>query len=96
MEEGGGMTKQQLIEEIAEHANLTKVDAGRALQGFIQTVTDSLVRGEKIYLTGFGTFSVAGRAARGCCNPQTGERMVIPARTVAKFKPGKQLAEAVK
>ncbi|HHL35429.1 MAG TPA: HU family DNA-binding protein [Desulfobulbaceae bacterium] len=90
------MTKKELIAHMSMEANLTKTDAGRLLQGFMETITERLARGEKINLIGFGTFSVADRAARKCCNPQTGERMVIPARTVAKFKPGKKLTEAVK
>jgi len=89
------MNKQQLVESMAQSANLTKADAERLLHAFMETITKCLAKGETISLIGFGTFSVADRAARGCRNPQTGERMVIPARTVAKFRPGKKLAEAV-
>jgi DNA-binding protein HU-beta len=90
------MNKTELITAIAESAELTKADAGRALQGFMQAVTDSLARGEKIILIGFGTFSVVNRAARNCQNPQTGKKMKIAAKKVVKFKVGKQLAETVR
>jgi DNA-binding protein HU-beta len=89
------MNKTELITAIAESAKLTKADAGRALQGFMQVVTESLARGEKIALIGFGTFSVVNRAARNCQNPQTGKKMKIAAKKVVKFKVGKQLAETV-
>ena len=89
------MNKTELITAIAESAELTKADAGRALQGFMQAVTESLARGEKITLIGFGTFSVVNRAARNCQNPQTGKKMKIAAKKVVKFKVGKQLAETV-
>jgi DNA-binding protein HU-beta len=90
------MNKTELINAIAESAELTKADAGRALQGFMQVVTESLARGEKISLIGFGTFSVVNRAARNCQNPQTGKKMKIAAKKVVKFKVGKQLAETVR
>ncbi|NOQ46027.1 MAG: HU family DNA-binding protein [Desulfobulbaceae bacterium] len=90
------MNKTELINTIAESAELTKADAGRALQGFMQVVTESLARGEKITLIGFGTFSVVNRAARNCQNPQTGKKMKIAAKKVVKFKVGKQLAETVR
>ena len=89
------MNKTELIAAIAESAELTKADAGRALQGFMQVVTESLARGEKITLIGFGSFSVVNRAARNCQNPQTGKKMKIAAKKVVKFKVGKQLAETV-
>ena len=89
------MNKTELITAIAESAELTKADAGRALQGFMQAVTESLARGEKITLIGFGTFSVVNRAARNCQNPQTGKKMKIAAKKVVNFKVGKQLAETV-
>ena len=90
------MNKTELINTIAESAELTKADAGRALQGFMQVVTESLARGEKITLIGFGTFSVVNRAARNCQNPQTGKKMKIAAKKVVKFNDGKQLAETVR
>lgn len=90
------MNKTELITTIAETAELSKADAGRALQGFMQVVTESLAQGEKISLIGFGTFSVVNRAARNCQNPQTGKKMKIAAKKVVKFKVGKQLADTVR
>ena len=90
------MNKTELTNAIAESAELTKTDAGKALQGFMQAVSDSLARGEKISLIGFGSFSVVNRAARSCQNPQTGKKMKIAARKVVKFKVGKQLADTVR
>lgn len=90
------MNKTELINTIAQSADLSKADAGRALQGFMQTLTKTLSAGEKISLIGFGTFSVAKRAARTCRNPQNGKTMNIAAKKVVKFKPGKQLAETIK
>lgn len=90
------MNKTELINTIADSAELTKADAGRALQGFMQVVTESLAQGEKISLIGFGSFSVVNRAARSCQNPQTGKKMKIAAKKVVKFKVGKQLADAVR
>jgi DNA-binding protein HU-beta len=90
------MNKADLINTIAQSANLSKADAGRALQGFMQTLTEALSNGEKISLVGFGTFSVAKRAARTCRNPQNGETMNIAAKKVVKFRPGKRLAETIK
>jgi DNA-binding protein HU-beta len=90
------MNKGELIDQIAADADLSKADAKRALDAFIENTTDSLSRGDRVALVGFGTFSTSERAARKGRNPQTGEEIQIPARTVAKFKPGKHLAEAVK
>ena len=90
------MNKTELINTIADSAELSKADAGRALQGFMQVVTESLAQGEKISLIGFGTFSVVNRAARNCQNPQTGKKMKIAAKKVVKFKVGKQLAETIR
>ena len=62
----------------------------------MDAVTDTMVKGDKLQLIGFGTFSVSKRAARSCRNPQTGKSMKIPAKNVVKFKVGSKLAEAVK
>ena len=90
------MNKTDLISQIAESADISKKAAGDALQAFMGTVTDTMEKGEKLQLIGFGTFSVNGRAARACRNPQTGKSMKIPAKKVVKFKAGSKLAEAVK
>ena len=90
------MNKTELIHQIAESADISKKAAGDALQGFMTVVTDTMEKGDKLQLIGFGAFSTVKRAARACCNPQTGKKMKIPAKTVVKFKVGGKLAEAVK
>lgn len=90
------MNKTELINQIAESADISKKAAGDALQGFMKAVSDTMVKGDKLQLIGFGTFSVTERSARTCRNPQTGESMKIPAKKVVKFKVGSKLAEAVK
>lgn len=90
------MNKTELVAAIAQSAEITKADASRALQALLDSITTSLAEGESIALTGFGTFSVTKRAARTGRNPRTGAELKIAAKTVAKFKPGKGLSEAVK
>jgi len=90
------MTKEQLIEAMAKSAGVNKREANDALDGFIEAVTKSLKKGDKVSLVGFGTFSVVKRAARQGVNPKTGEKIRIPARKVAKFKAGSKLKAAVK
>jgi DNA-binding protein HU-beta len=90
------MNKTELIDRIAESADISKRAAGDALQAFMQAVTETLEKGEKLLLIGFGTFSVSERSARTCRNPQTGKSMKIPAKKVVKFKVGSKLADAVK
>ncbi len=90
------MNKTELINQIAESADISKKAAGDALQGFMKAVSDTMVKGDKLQLIGFGTFSVTERSARTCRNPQTGKSMNIPAKKVVKFKVGSKLAEAVK
>ena len=90
------MNKTELINQIAESADISKKAAGDALQGFMKAVSDTMVKGDKLQLIGFGTFSVTDRSARTCRNPQTGKSMNIPAKKVVKFKVGSKLAEAVK
>ena len=89
------MTKQELVEAIAEKAGLTKADAARALDAFTGAVTETLKKGGKISLVGFGTFATSKRAAREGHNPRTGEKVRIPARTAATFKAGSKLKDAV-
>jgi len=81
---------------IAESANLTKADAGRALDAFTSAVTTALSKGESVALVGFGTYSVKARAERKGRNPQTGKAINIPAKKVAKFKAGAELSKKVK
>ena len=89
------MNKNEFITQIAESADITKKEAGDALQAFMVAITDTMKKGDKLTLIGFGTFSVNERAARTGRNPQTGKKMNIPAKKVVKFKVGKKLAEAV-
>ncbi len=89
------MNKSELINAIAEHANLTKADAGRGLDAFIKTIETTLKTGDSISLVGFGTFTVKERAERTGRNPQTGQEITIAAAKVPSFKPGKGLKDAV-
>ena len=89
------MNKTQLIDAIAASSGLTKTDAGRALDGFTNAVTNSLKAGDSVALIGFGTFSVKERAARKGRNPKTGEEIEIPATKLPDFKAGKGLKDAV-
>ena len=89
------MNKSELVAAIATSADITKADAERALNGTLEAITDALSKGDKVALIGFGTFSTTKRAARDGRNPQTGKTMKIKAKTVAKFKAGSKLADAV-
>lgn len=89
------MNKGDLINKIAENANLSKAQATDALNAVLDGITESLKEGEKVTLIGFGTISVNRREARTGRNPQTGESIKIAAKNVVKFKPGKELSEAV-
>ena len=89
------MTKEDLIAKAAADAGISKARAGVALNSVLEGITKSLKKGEKVALIGFGTFSVASRAARMGRNPQTGREIRIPRTTVPKFKAGKKLKEAV-
>ena len=88
------MNKSQLVDKIAENADVSKASAGRALDAFIEAVTDSLKNDDQVALVGFGTFSVRDRAARTGRNPKTGEEIQIAAAKVPAFKAGKALKEA--
>lgn len=90
------MNKAQLIDAIAKDANLTKADAKRALDAFINATTDTLKGGGRVALVGFGSFGVSERNARTGRNPQTGAPIKIGAKKVVKFKAGTELADAVK
>ena len=89
------MSKQQLVEMIAEKAGLTKADAARALDATMESVTEALKKGEKVSLVGFGTFATSKREAREGRNPRTGETVKIAARTAVTFKAGSKLKDAV-
>ncbi|WP_027715748.1 HU family DNA-binding protein [Desulfuromonas sp. TF] len=89
------MTKADLVNAMAEKAGLSKTDAEKALKAFTDAITEALKAGEKVALVGFGTFSVGERAARTGQNPQTGEKINIPAAKSPKFKAGKALKDSV-
>lgn len=89
------MNKGELIDSIASKSGLTKADATKALDATLETITNELKKGERVTLPGFGTFSTSERSARTGRNPQTGKEIQIAAKTVAKFKAGKNLADAV-
>ncbi len=90
------MNKAELIEAMANESGLTKADAKKALDAFIKATSDSLAKGDRVALVGFGSFSVSMREARKGRNPQTGAEITIAAKKVIKFKPGNELAEGVK
>lgn len=89
------MNKTELIANISEQAELTKVQAKAALEQVIESITASLKDGEPVQLIGFGTFKVNHRAARVGRNPQTGEELQIKAANVPAFVAGKALKESV-
>lgn len=89
------MTKTELIEKVAQKTGFTKKDSGKAIEAFLEAVTESLKAGSKVSLVGFGTFDIRKRAARKGRNPQTGKEIKIAARKVPVFKAGKPLKEAV-
>ncbi len=90
------MTKKDLIEVISKKANLTNKASRDAMQVMLNTIRDSLKRGEKVVITGFGTFSIRKRQSRVGRNPKTGEKMNIAARKAPGFTPGKTLKKAVR
>jgi DNA-binding protein HU-beta len=89
------MNKSDFVAAVADATELTKADAGRAVDAFIDTVTKALKKGDTVTLVGFGTFSVRKRAARQGRNPQTGETIKIKASKTPAFKPGKGLKDAL-
>ena len=89
------MNKQELIDNIASSADITKADAGRALDSVLDSITGALKKGESVVLVGFGSFNVRQRKARTGRNPQTGAEIHIAAANVPSFKAGKALKGAV-
>jgi len=89
------MRKAEIVAEIAKKTGVSKAQAEKGLNAFIEVVTEALAKGDKISLIGFGTFEVRNRAARTGVNPQTKEKMTIAARKIPAFKPGKALKDAV-
>jgi DNA-binding protein HU-beta len=90
------MTKAEIIEKMANDADVSKAAAGKALDSFIDGVKKSLKKGNKATLVGFGTFSVSKRAARKGRNPRTGETIRIKASKTPKFTAGKAFKDALK
>ena len=90
------MNKTELIDAIAAGAGLSKADSKKALDATAEAIKNALVNGDKVHLIGFGTFAVAERPAREGINPATKQKITIAAKTVAKFKAGAELADAVK
>ena len=89
------MNKSDLIEAIAEAADISKAAAERALDGTVEAITTSLQKGDMVTLVGFGTFHVGDRKARSGRNPRTGDTIEIKASKVPKFRAGKALKDAV-
>ena len=90
------MTKNEFADQVASESGLSKGDAGKAVDAFIEVVTETLKRGGEVSFTGFGKFTVADRGARQGVNPQTGEKIQIAASRVPRFSAGSALKNAVK
>ncbi len=89
------MNKAELVDAVAGASNLSKADAGRAVDAVVDSITSALSKGQQVSVVGFGTFSVKHRAARAGRNPRTGETIQIAASNVPGFKAGKALKDAV-
>lgn len=89
------MNKMDLVNKVAEMANLKKKDAEMAVNGVFAAIEEALAAGDKVQIIGFGTFETRSRSARSGRNPQTGESISIPASTVPAFKPGNRLKESI-
>ena len=90
------MTKQDFVDQVASKANLSKADAGRAVDAFLDSIEEVLTGGDSVNFTGFGKFSTSDRKARMGVNPRTGEKVQIAAATVPKFTAGSKLKASVK
>ncbi len=90
------MTKKDLIVLVAKKANLTNKASADAVGAMLLGIRDSLKRGEKVVITGFGTFSIRNRTERSGRNPKTGEKITLAARRAPGFTPGKTLKKAVR
>jgi DNA-binding protein HU-beta len=90
------VTKADFIDRVANKSGLSKRDATKAVDAFLDSITDALKGGEAVSFTGFGKFSAQERAARQGVNPRTGERVQIPAATVPKFSAGSALKQALR
>lgn len=90
------MNKSELVDRVSENAGMSKKDSEAAVKAVLESITDGLVKGDKVQLVGFGTFEVRSRKEREGRNPATGEKIKIKALKVPAFKPGKALKEKVK
>jgi DNA-binding protein HU-beta len=90
------MNKTEFINAVAEKSGLSKIDAKKAVEAFVETVSNELKEGGKVTLLGFGSFSVAEKSARKGVNPKTKQPIEIPARKSVKFKAGAELTELIK
>ncbi len=90
------MNKSELVDLVAEKAGMSKKDSEKAIKAVLDSITDGLVKGEKVQLVGFGTFEVRNRKEREGRNPATGEKIKIEALKVPAFKPGKALKDKIK
>ena len=90
------MTKQEFVDEVAQRSGLSRRDANKAVEAFLESIQDALKSGDTVNFTGFGKFSTADRAARTGVNPRTGERVDIAASRVPRFSAGSSLKSAVK
>jgi len=89
------VNKNDLVGLVADKTGLTKTDAGKAVDGVLESITDFLKKGQEVRLVNFGTFTVANRPATEGRNPRTGEKIKIPAKKQPKFRAGKGLTEAI-
>lgn len=89
------MNKAELVDAMASEAGISKADAKKALDGFINATTSALKKGDRLSLIGFGSFSISKRSARTGRNPQTGKEIQIAAKNVVKFKAGAELSKSV-
>ena len=90
------MTKSEFVDQVAEKAQLSRKDAGAAVDAFLETIQDTLQRGSEVSFSGFGKFSVSERGAREGVHPRTGEKMQIDASRAPKFTAGTGLKKALK
>ncbi|CPR82330.1 HU family DNA-binding protein [Lactobacillus crispatus] len=90
------MNKSELVKDVAERADLSRKDATDAVDAVFSAITEALSKDEKVQLVGFGSFEVRSRAERKGRNPQTGEKIKIPATLIPAFRPGKTLKDAIK
>lgn len=89
------MNKSELIDAVSKQAKLSKAAAGKAVDSIIDNIKKTLKKKNDVRLVGFGTFTCQKRSARDARNPRTGQKIKVPATTVPKFRPGKELKEAV-